>query len=98
MEATDGRDALRLVRDLLPDLIISDLVMPEMDGLDLYRALNADSTLAAIPILFISGEIRPPFNMDAFLAKPFNATQLRAAVQRLLRGPSSQTDFRPSNA
>ena len=86
-EATDGRDALLLARALLPGLIISDMVMPGLDGVALCLALKADPKTQAIPFLLVSGETRaPPPCADGFLAKPFNATSLREQVERLLPG------------
>ena len=88
LEAADGREALHLARAFVPDLIISDIAMPGLDGLALCRALNADPGTRAIPLLLISGETRaPPSDGDGFLAKPFNALRLRAEVERLMRGP-----------
>jgi two-component system chemotaxis response regulator CheY len=87
-EAADGREALILARSLSFDLIISDVVMPGLDGLAFCRALKADAATAAIPFLLVSGEARaPPPCADGFLAKPFNATGLRAHVERLLARP-----------
>ncbi|MFW5973339.1 MAG: response regulator [Bacteroidota bacterium] len=85
VEAADGREALQLARALVPDLIISDVVMPGIDGVALRRALKANSETAAIPFLLISGEsIASADGADGFIAKPFNATRLRAEVDRLL--------------
>jgi CheY-like chemotaxis protein len=85
LEAADGREALHLARGLSPDLIISDVVMPGLDGLALCRALKVDIGTRSIPILLLSGERRaPPTDGDGFLEKPFNAAGLRAHVERLL--------------
>lgn len=87
-EAADGREALLLARVLVPDLVISDVVMPGLTGLALCRALRADPRTAAVPVLLVSGEVRaPPRCADAFLEKPFNAAGLRAHVERLLGRP-----------
>ena len=86
-EAVDGREALHLAHALVPDLVISDVVMPGLSGTAFCHALKADPATVAITFLFISGEARPPEGGDGFLAKPFNAAQLRAEVKRLLRGP-----------
>ena len=84
-EATDGRETLHLARALLPDLVISDLVMPGLEGEAFCNALRGDVETAAIPILIISGETRaPPRYANGFLQKPFNATRLFAEVVRLL--------------
>jgi CheY-like chemotaxis protein len=85
LEAADGREALHLAGGLSPDLIISDVVIPGLDGRALCRALKADIQTRSIPILLLSGETRgPPTEGDGFLAKPFNATQLGGEVRRLL--------------
>jgi len=87
-EASNGREALVLARAFAFDLIISDLVMPGLDGLALCLALKADAATAAIPFLLVSGETRgPPDCADGFLEKPFNAAGLRVHVERLLAYP-----------
>ena len=88
IEAADGQAALDLARAIAHDLIISDVVMPSLDGYALCRMLKADVRTASIPLLLISGEMRaPPRCADGFLAKPFNAAGLRAQVERLLARP-----------
>ena len=87
-ETADGREALHLARVLLPDLVISDIVMAGLDGAALCTALKADAQTAAIPLLLVSGEVRAPLPCcDGFLKKPFNASQLRAVVTPLLNIP-----------
>ena len=88
-EATDGREALRLARALIPAFIISDLLMPGLDGVAFCQALRADPRTAAIPFLLISGVTRaPPPCANAFLEKPFDAAGLRVHVERLLPRPA----------
>ena len=85
LEAADGTEALRLAQDVMPALIISDVLMPGLDGNALCRALKADPRTRAIPFLLISGETRaPPPCTDGFLPKPFNMATLRAHVRPLL--------------
>ncbi|HMB89910.1 MAG TPA: response regulator [Rhodothermales bacterium] len=89
-EAANGREALLLARTLAFDLIISDVVMPGLDGLALCRALRADAELARIPVLLISGaetQQLPDVGANAFLAKPFNAEDLRVCLLPLLHRP-----------
>ncbi len=81
-EAADGAEALALAQTLHPDLIVSDLVMPGLDGAALCRALKADAQTRDIPFLLVSGEA-PAFCADRFLAKPFNAAGLLAEVYQL---------------
>ncbi|MEM6338107.1 MAG: response regulator [Bacteroidota bacterium] len=85
VEAADGREAFTLAKALRPDLVISDVVMPGLDGAALSHALRSDRLTGAIPVLLISGETRArPSPADGFLTKPFNAAKLRVHVDRLL--------------
>ncbi len=91
-DAVDGLDALDVAHAHAPDLIITDLVMPRMDGQALCRAIRADARLGATPLLLISGADAPPDALaagdaDAFLSKPFNTAGLRLHTQRLLPPP-----------
>ncbi len=85
-EAADGVEALAVARAAVPDglaLVIADVMMPRMDGLELHAALRTDPAFASIPVLFISGE-RAPVPEGTLLEKPFNARTLRAAVEAVL--------------
>ena len=59
IEARDGEEALHLAIDTLPDLILSDVMMPRLDGLELTRALRDDPLAAAIPIILLSARAGP---------------------------------------
>lgn len=90
--ATDGEEALRAVGLQVPDAIILDLVLPEMDGLSVCRRLRADPETARIPILVLSGEgekIGKTLNLDLdaddFMTKPYNAQELSTRLKTLLR-------------
>jgi CheY-like chemotaxis protein len=88
LEAADGVEALRWVRADLVGLVISDVVLPRMDGRALRQAIREDSLHAHLPVLLISGDpgAEPPSGPDdAFLSKPFNARELLAAVRRLMK-------------
>jgi CheY-like chemotaxis protein len=87
IDAADGVEALRRVLVDGVGLVISDVVLPRMDGLALRQAIRDDSMHAHLPVLLISGDpgavlLHGPD--DAFLAKPFNARELLAAVKRLM--------------
>jgi two-component system cell cycle response regulator DivK len=56
LETTDGREALECVKDFQPDLIVTDLMMPVMDGVELIRRLRADPSTADLPILAITAD------------------------------------------
>jgi DNA-binding response OmpR family regulator len=86
--ATSGAQALGIVRDESPELMISDCVMPGMSGLELSRELKADPVTAHMPILLMSGSMRGDVarngTFDAFLRKPFLAENLLLEVRNLL--------------
>ncbi len=91
LEAADGEAALQVACRHRLSLVVSDVVMPRLDGYALCRALQADPALRQIPVLLISGEAAVATERQAraagaaaFLAKPFNAHTLVAAVAGLL--------------
>jgi signal transduction histidine kinase len=86
--AENGVAALAIARARPPDLVLSDVMMPEMDGLDLVRALRADPATSEIPIVLVSargGEDATTGGLaagaDDYLVKPFSARELRARVR-----------------
>lgn len=88
MPAASGVDALKSVRAQLPDLILLDLMMPEMDGLEVCRRLKTDSATRQIPIIFLTASnemehLVTAFSMGAvdFVTKPFNPSELLARVR-----------------
>jgi CheY-like chemotaxis protein len=87
--AVNGRRGLDLARELKPDLVVADLMMPIMDGATMARALREDPDLAHIKILMNSGLAEPAVRerfdgYDAFLRKPYNLDQLLGLIKRLL--------------
>jgi|GEM_PF-3184931 len=92
IEAGDGAQALRLIRQHEPDVVLSDLMMPEMDGLELCAALKADTTLCNIPFVLLTAraDIDTRLNgfekgADDYLMKPFHLEELRARLNAQLR-------------
>jgi CheY-like chemotaxis protein len=84
--ATDGESGLRLIRESMPDVVVSDIRMPGIDGHKLVSILRADPATAMIPVLLMSGHGHADKNScDAFLAKPFPISELLAAVQQLAK-------------
>jgi len=89
--ATDGLDALQKIKKKIPDLIISDIMMPRMDGYELYRRLRDDPKTADIPFIFLSANDDPTDQLkglrmgaDEYLTKPFDATNLFIAIKSVL--------------
>lgn len=86
--ATNGRDALRIATESLPDLILLDVIMPEMDGYEVCRALKADPSLRNIPIIFITAmnqqedeAIGLELGAVDYITKPFNPTIVRLRIR-----------------
>lgn len=86
--ATSGADALVLAREQLPDLLLLDVQMPEMDGYELCRRLKAEEALAAIPVIFVTAQQDAEAETRAleggavdFITKPYNPAVVRARVK-----------------
>ena len=91
-QASDGIEALQLVRDRVPDLVITDVRMPELNGIELTTRLRGHHRTAGIPILMFSemGEAQHALagyaaGADDYLPKPFELTILEAKVHSILR-------------
>jgi signal transduction histidine kinase/ligand-binding sensor domain-containing protein/CheY-like chemotaxis protein len=87
----DGNQALKFALKNLPDLIVSDVVMPEMDGVTLCQKIKQNVNINHIPIVLLTGRSREEDNMeglgigaDAYLTKPFNIEVLKKVVQNIL--------------
>ena len=88
LEVTDGQAGWAQALDAQPDLILTDIMLPIMDGHALCRQLRADPRTAHIPIIAMSAAYRPQDGdaFDAVLAKPFQIVSLLAVIQEHLGG------------
>ncbi len=91
LEATNGREGLEKVLQDEPDLIISDVMMPEMDGLELTRLLKTDLKTCHIPVILLTAKATLEHKLegleegaDSYIAKPFNSRHLEIRVKKLL--------------
>jgi signal transduction histidine kinase/CheY-like chemotaxis protein/ligand-binding sensor domain-containing protein len=91
LEAADGEEGLALARARLPDLVLSDVMMPKLDGLGLCRALRADPETDFIPIILLTAKAAPEDRLeglaehcDDYLTKPFDVAELRARIGNLI--------------
>jgi CheY-like chemotaxis protein len=84
VEAGHGAAALECVLRSPPDLVVTDVMMPVMGGVELIRRLRVDPTTRDIPILAVSGDSHLAVAADAVVPKPFHADNLMAAVNALL--------------
>ena len=91
--AANGDEGLDKAQQLVPDLIITDLMMPGMDGLELCRQVRSNDIINHIPIIVVTARITKDEQIrgleagaDAYLTKPFNEDELRTRVEKLLEG------------
>ena len=85
--AIHGAQALQLMERERPDLVISDVMMPVLDGRELCQRLKADEATLSIPIILMTSAGQQTINgagHDAFLAKPFDLVDLEALLRRWL--------------
>ena len=101
--ANDGEDALEMARTHRPDLILLDVMMPKLDGIEVCRRLKSDESVDFIPIIIVSAKTDPKdiivgleAGADEYLTKPTNQTALVARVKSMLIGMKStdSSDFR----
>jgi signal transduction histidine kinase/DNA-binding response OmpR family regulator len=99
-EAKDGQQGLAMAFDKLPDLIITDLMMPKLDGLDLSRALRADPRTNHIPLVMLTAKATVEDRLagfevgaDDYLSKPFLPFELIIRLQNLLRRQAVLRDY-----
>jgi CheY-like chemotaxis protein len=90
-EARNGREALKYLKDQTPDLIISDVMMPEMDGSELLKHLKGSEELKRIPVVVLTARAAEEdllhflnFGVDDYIVKPFNARELKIRIHNLL--------------
>jgi adenylate cyclase len=101
--ALDGHEALELVREKGPDLVISDIFMPGLDGFELCRRLRANAATALLPVILVTGVEQGErikgveAGADDFLAKPVNWAELFARVRRLLQVKALQDEIKQLN-
>jgi len=89
--ASNGAKALAMIKQRRPELLISDVMMPEMDGFALLAALRRDPEYADLPIIMLTAKAQEQdvvtgysWGADMYLTKPFNPQELLLFVQRIL--------------
>jgi DNA-binding NarL/FixJ family response regulator len=102
--AENGREGIEAARRELPDLILCDVMMPELDGYGVLRALQTDALLARIPFIFLTAkgekdDLRSGMNLgaDDYLTKPIANADLIQAIEARLRRSEQQVkrEFKP---
>ena len=95
IEAGDGKQALALARNESPDIVILDLMLPGIDGLEVCRLLKQSPETAALPIIMLTAKgdeidrvIGLELGADDYMAKPFSQRELAARIKAVLRRPA----------
>jgi CheY-like chemotaxis protein len=91
VDAGHGAAALESVRRSPPHLVVTDMMMPVMGGVELIRRLRADPGTAQIPILAVTGDGQLAGDADAILSKPYRPDQVLAAANGLLAQKADRT-------
>ncbi len=96
--ASHGIEALKKARSLLPDLILLDLMLPELDGFAVCETLRRDPAIASVPIIMLTamgsefarlGGLES--GADDFITKPFSSRQLLARIEELLQPDAAES-------
>jgi two-component system response regulator VicR len=90
--ASGGREGLDLVKRTVPDAILLDLMMPDMDGWEVYQQLKADETTRAIPVIVVTAKAQNIdkvlglhiAKVDDYIAKPFTPKELLDSLEKFL--------------
>jgi two-component system response regulator VicR len=90
--ANGGREGLRMVREKHPDLVLLDLMMPDMDGWEVYQQMKADEATRNIPVIVVTAKAQNIdkvlglhiARVDDYIAKPFSPQELLASVEKIL--------------
>jgi DNA-binding response OmpR family regulator len=93
--ATGGVEGLKMIRDEKPDLILLDLMMPDMDGWEVYQQIKADEKTKGIPVIVVTAKAQSIdkvlglhiAKVDDYIAKPFSPQDLLNSVERVLQKP-----------
>jgi two-component system alkaline phosphatase synthesis response regulator PhoP len=90
--AVDGKSALALIKKEVVDMVILDVMMPEMDGIEVCRYMKNDKDLKSIPVIFITAKGQMPdiergfkSGIDAYIVKPFSPGKLIEKIEELFQ-------------
>jgi DNA-binding response OmpR family regulator len=95
--ASGGKEGLQIVRDTHPDLVLLDLMMPDMDGWEVYQQMKAEESTRNIPVIIVTAKAQNIdkvlglhiAKVDDYIAKPFGPQELIDSVEKILNKQSS---------
>lgn len=99
IEAEDGLTALRMLRREKPDCILLDIMLPDIDGYEVYRRIKLNPETKKIPLLFLTAKTRAQdidfglaLGADGYITKPFDPNKLAKQVDQAIRGNSDAAE------
>ena len=102
--ASDAAEGIRAILAETPDLVLSDIAMPYLDGMELLRALRSDPMTMRIPVIFLTGRDDDDtlvkahqLGVDDFLTKPIQVENLLSSIDKVLKKSRPNTDLGPLN-
>ena len=102
--AGDGEEALNKITSLAPDLLILDIMMPKLDGIEVAKRMKADERYRSIPIIMLTSRDRSEDKIegldagaDCYITKPFDLEEFTARVRAMLRIKHFQDEIREKN-
>ena len=95
--ANGGVEGLQMIRQEKPDLVLLDLMMPDMDGWEVYQQMKADERTKGIPVIVVTAKAQSIdkvlglhiAKVDDYIAKPFSPQELMSSVEKVLKSKSN---------
>ena len=93
LEAVTGEEGVKLAKEKIPDLVLMDIQLPGINGIDAFKQIRADPRTARIPVIALTASVTPTdrsqitaAGFDAFVGKPINLKEFVETVKRLVEG------------
>ena len=93
LEAVTGEDGVKLAKDNIPDLVLMDIQLPGINGIEAFKRIRGDKATARIPVVALTASVTPTdrseitaAGFDAFIGKPINLKEFVETVKRLVEG------------
>ena len=93
LEAVTGEEGVKLAKEKLPDLVLMDIQLPGINGIEAFRQIRADAATARIPVVALTASVTPTdrseitaAGFDAFIGKPISLKEFIETVKRLVEG------------
>ena len=93
LEATSGEDGVKLAKQHVPDLVLMDIQLPGINGIEAFKQIRADAKTARVPVVALTASVTPTdrsainaAGFDAFVSKPINLKEFLETVKRLVDG------------